>query len=41
MTALLTGIVPVFAMIALGWGLKWRTFLNDDGWPISSSIRPS
>jgi predicted permease len=32
MTALLTGIVPVFAMIALGWGLKWRTFLNDDGW---------
>jgi predicted permease len=32
MTALLTGIVPVFAMIALGWGLKWRTFLDDDGW---------
>lgn len=32
MTALLTGVVPVFAMIALGWGLKWRAFLNDDGW---------
>lgn len=32
MSALLTGIVPVFAMIALGWGLKWRSFLNDDGW---------
>jgi hypothetical protein len=32
MTALLTGIVPVFAMIALGWTLKWRAFLSDDGW---------
>ena len=32
MNALLTGIVPVFAMIALGWGLKWRSFLDDDGW---------
>ena len=32
MTALLTGVVPVFAMIALGWGLKWRAFLSDDGW---------
>ena len=32
MNALLTGIVPVFAMIALGWGLKKRTFLTDDGW---------
>ena len=32
MTALLTGVVPVFAMIALGWGLKWRAFLDDDGW---------
>ena len=32
MSALLTGIVPVFAMIALGWGLKQRTFLSDDGW---------
>ena len=32
MSALLTGIVPVFAMIALGWGLKKRAFLDDDGW---------
>lgn len=32
MSALLTGIVPVFAMIALGWGLKKRDFLTDDGW---------
>ncbi|WP_339872083.1 AEC family transporter [uncultured Brevundimonas sp.] len=32
MTALLAGIVPVFAMIALGWGLKMRSFLADDGW---------
>jgi malonate transporter len=32
MSALLTGIVPVFAMIALGWGLKKRDFLSDDGW---------
>jgi malonate transporter and related proteins len=31
-SALLTGIVPVFAMIALGWGLKRRAFLEDDGW---------
>lgn len=32
MSALLTGIVPVFAMIALGWALKKRDFLSDDGW---------
>ncbi|MDP3800579.1 AEC family transporter [Brevundimonas sp.] len=32
MSALLTGVVPVFAMIALGWGLKKRDFLTDDGW---------
>lgn len=32
MSALLTGVVPVFAMIALGWGLKQRRFLTDDGW---------
>jgi malonate transporter len=32
MSGLLTGIVPVFAMIALGWGLKKRSFLADDGW---------
>jgi len=31
-SALLTGVVPVFAMIALGWVLKWRAFLTDDGW---------
>lgn len=32
MNALLTGILPVFAMIALGWGLKARNFLSEDGW---------
>lgn len=32
MNGLLTGIVPVFAMIALGWGLKQVRFLADDGW---------
>jgi predicted permease len=32
MSALLTGVVPVFAMIALGWGLTARSFLPDDGW---------
>lgn len=32
MNGLLTGIVPVFAMIALGWGLKQIRFLVDDGW---------
>jgi hypothetical protein len=32
MTGLLTGIVPVFAMIALGWALKVRGLLADDGW---------
>lgn len=32
MSGLLAGIVPVFAMIALGWGLKVRRLLADDGW---------
>ncbi|MGV9005380.1 MAG: AEC family transporter [Brevundimonas sp.] len=32
MTGLLSGIVPVFFMIALGWGLKMRSVLTDDGW---------
>ena len=32
MNGLLAGIVPVFAMIALGWGLKVRGLLADDGW---------
>ncbi|SFS44457.1 AEC family transporter [Brevundimonas viscosa] len=32
MNGLLAGIVPVFAMIALGWGLKQVRFLADDGW---------
>ena len=32
MSGLLAGIVPVFAMIALGWGLKQVRFLADDGW---------
>jgi predicted permease len=31
-SGLLTGIVPVFAMIALGWGLRQARFLADDGW---------
>ena len=32
MSGLLAGIVPVFAMIALGWGLRVRGLLADDGW---------
>ncbi|MGV8929095.1 MAG: AEC family transporter [Brevundimonas sp.] len=32
MNSLLAGIVPVFAMIALGWALKVRGLLADDGW---------
>lgn len=32
MSGLLAGIVPVFAMLALGWGLKVRGLLADDGW---------
>lgn len=32
MNGLLAGIVPVFAMIALGWGLKVRGLLADEGW---------
>ncbi len=32
MSGLLAGIVPVFAMIALGWTLKVRGLLSDDGW---------
>lgn len=32
MNGLLAGIVPVFAMIALGWTLKVRGLLADDGW---------
>lgn len=32
MSGLLAGIVPVFAMIALGWTLKVRGLLGDDGW---------
>lgn len=32
MSGLLAGIVPVFAMIALGWTLKVRGLLADDGW---------
>jgi len=30
--ALLSGFLPVFAMIALGWGLKAARFLPEDGW---------
>lgn len=32
MSGLLAGIVPVFAMIALGWALKVRGLLADEGW---------
>lgn len=32
MNALLSGFLPVFAMIALGWGLKAARFLPEDGW---------
>lgn len=32
MNALLAGFLPVFSMIALGWGLKAARFLSEDGW---------
>ncbi len=32
MNALLSGFLPVFALIALGWGLKVARFLPEDGW---------
>ena len=32
MNALLSGFLPVFSLIALGWGLKVARFLPEDGW---------
>ena len=32
MNALLSGFLPVFSLIALGWGLKAARFLPEDGW---------
>lgn len=32
MNALIAGFLPVFLMIALGWGLKASGFLTGDGW---------
>ena len=33
MSAILLGVLPVFAMIALGWGLKASKFIPEAGWP--------
>ncbi|MDP1630391.1 MAG: AEC family transporter [Caulobacter sp.] len=33
MTAILLGVLPVFAMIALGWGLKASGFIPAGSWP--------
>ena len=32
MSPILLGVVPVFALLALGWGLKVRGFLPEGGW---------
>ena len=32
MNPILIGVVPVFALLALGWTLKVRNFLPEDGW---------
>ena len=33
MSAILLGVLPVFAMIALGWGLKASKFIPEASWP--------
>lgn len=33
MSAILLGVLPVFAMIALGWGLKASKFIPEISWP--------
>lgn len=33
MSAILLGVLPVFAMIALGWGLKASRFIPEETWP--------
>jgi len=33
MSAILLGVLPVFAMIALGWGLKASRFIPEVSWP--------
>ncbi|MDO9472913.1 MAG: AEC family transporter [Caulobacter sp.] len=33
MTAILLGVLPVFAMIALGWALKASKFIPEPSWP--------
>lgn len=33
MSAILLGVLPVFAMIALGWGLKASKFIPEVSWP--------
>lgn len=33
MNAILLGVLPVFAMIALGWGLKASKFIPEPSWP--------
>lgn len=33
MSPILLGVIPVFALIALGWGLKASSFLKPEDWP--------
>ncbi|HYE47734.1 MAG TPA: AEC family transporter [Caulobacter sp.] len=38
MSAILLGVLPVFAMIALGWGLKASKFIPEEHWPAIERI---
>jgi malonate transporter and related proteins len=38
MSAILLGVLPVFAVIALGWGLKASKFITEDHWPAIERI---
>eukprot|EP01030_Chromulinospumella_sphaerica_P016460 gene16460-16275_t len=38
MSAILLGVLPVFAMIALGWALKASRFVSEDHWPAIERI---
>jgi malonate transporter len=38
MSAILLGVLPVFAMIALGWALKASKFIPEDHWPAIERI---
>lgn len=38
MSAILLGVLPVFAVIALGWALKASRFITEDHWPAIERI---